>query len=379
MANKGPFRADHVGSLPRPDYVLDAREQKAKGEITADALRKIEDKAIADVAKAQEDLGLKGITDGEYRRFLWHTDFLSQFDNVKEAPGRFLLGVDKSNGDISKGFRPNCMAVTGPFRRGHPIQLDDFKYLRSVSKQTPKVCVPSPTLMHFRGGREAIDKNTYPTMEMFYKDLAKAYNEEFQDLAKAGCKYIQIDDTNLAYLCDSKIRNDVKEVSEDPDKLLDLYIDIINDSIKGLPADVTVCLHMCRGNFGKLSQGSYEAVADRLFGNLKVDGYLLEYDDERSGDFNPLRFVQKDKRVMLGLLTTKNPTLEAKDLLKRRVDQAAKFLPLENLALGAQCGFGTGAVRWSQMKGERGFCTWDETRAKLGHIVQTAQEIWGTV
>jgi 5-methyltetrahydropteroyltriglutamate--homocysteine methyltransferase len=271
------------------------------------------------------------------------------------------------------------MAVTGPFRRGHPIQLDDFKYLRSVSKQTPKVCVPSPTLMHFRGGREAIDKNTYPTMEMFYKDLANAYNEEFQDLAKAGCKYIQIDDTNVAYLCDSKIRNDVKEVGEDPDKLLDLYIDIINESIKGLPGDVTVCLHMCRGNFGKLSQGSYEAVADRLFGNLKVDGYLLEYDDERSGDFNPLRFVPKDKRVMLGLLTTKNPTLESKDTLKRRVDQAAKLLPLENLALGAQCGFGTGAVRWSQMRGERGFCTWDETRAKLGHIVQTAQEIWGTV
>jgi 5-methyltetrahydropteroyltriglutamate--homocysteine methyltransferase len=379
MANKGPFRADHVGSLPRPDYVLDAREQRAKGEITAEQLRKIEDKAIAEVAKAQEDLGLKGITDGEYRRFLWHTDFLSQFDNVKEAPGRFLLGVDKANGDISKGFRPNCMAVTGPFRRGHPIQLEDFKYLRSVTRQTPKVCVPSPTLMHFRGGRDAIDKTAYPTMEAFYKDLAKAYNEEFQDLAKAGCKYIQIDDTNLAYLCDSKIRNDVKEVGEDPDKLLDLYIDIINDSIKGLPSDVTVCLHMCRGNFGKLSQGSYEAVADRLFGNLKVDGYLLEYDDERSGDFDPLRFVQKDKRVMLGLLTTKNPTLESKDLLKRRVDQAAKFLPLENLALGAQCGFGTGAVRWSQMKGERGFCTWDETRAKLGHIVQTAQEIWGTV
>ena len=376
--NKAPFRADHVGSLPRPDYILDARDDKAAGKITPAELRKIEDRAIADVAKAQENLGLKSITDGEYRRFLWHLDFLSSFDNVSEKPGRFLLGVDKTE-DISKGFRPNCMATDGKFARSKPIQLEDYKYLKAQTSQTAKVCVPSPTLMHFRGGRDAVDKKTYPTLDLFYTDVANAYNQEFQDLAKAGCKYLQIDDTNFTYLCDPKIRNSVKEMGEDPDELTDTYIKLVNDSIKGLPDDVTVAFHMCRGNFGKLASGSYDHIADKLFKGLKVDGYLLEYDDERSGGFEPLRLMPRDKRVMLGLVTTKNPQLESKDLLKRRIDEASKFLPLENLALGAQCGFGTGAIRVAKGDGPRHFCTWDETQAKLGHIVQTAREVWGEI
>lgn len=373
-----PFRADHVGSLPRPDYILDARDEKAAGKISAAELRKIEDRAIADVAKAQENLGLKSITDGEYRRFLWHLDFLSSFDNVSEKPGRFLLGVDKTE-DISKGFRPNCMATDGPFRRSHPIQLDDYNYLKAQTSQTAKVCVPSPTLMHFRGGRDAVDKKTYPTLDLFYKDVADAYNQEFQDLAKAGCKYLQIDDTNFTYLCDPKIRNSVKEMGEDPDELTDTYIKLVNDSIRDLPGDVTVAFHMCRGNFGKLASGSYDSIADRLFKGLKVDGYLLEYDDERSGGFEPLRLMPRDKRVMLGLVTTKNPQLESKDLLKRRIDEASKFMPIENLALGAQCGFGTGAIRVAKADGPRHFCTWDETQAKLGRIVETAREVWGEI
>ena len=375
---KGPFRADHVGSLPRPDYVLDARDDKAAGKITAAELRKIEDRAIADVAKAQENLGLKSITDGEYRRFLWHLDFLSSFDNVAEKPGRFLLGVDKTE-DISKGFRPNCMATTGKFRRSHPIQLDDFKYLKSVTKETPKVCVPSPTLMHFRGGRDAVDAKTYPNLDQFYADVATAYNQEFQDLAKAGCKYIQIDDTNFTYLCDPKIRHAVEEMGENPDELTDTYIKLVNDSIRDLPSDVTVAFHMCRGNFGKLASGSYDHIADKLFKGLKVDGYLLEYDDERSGGFEPLRMMPRDKRVMLGLVTTKNPQLESKDILKKRIDEASKFLPLENLALGPQCGFGTGAIRVAPTSGPRHFCTWDETQTKLGRIVETAREVWGEI
>jgi 5-methyltetrahydropteroyltriglutamate--homocysteine methyltransferase len=375
---KGPFRADHVGSLPRPDYVLDARDDKAAGKITPAELRKIEDRAIADVAKAQENLGLNSITDGEYRRFLWHLDFLSSFDNVAEKPGRFLLGVDKTE-DISKGFRPNCMATTGKFTRSKPIQLEDFKYLKQQTSQTAKVCVPSPTLMHFRGGRDAVDAKAYPNLDQFYADVATAYNQEFQDLAKAGCKYIQIDDTNFTYLCDPKIRNSVKEMGEDPDELTDTYIKLVNDSIKGLPDDVTVAFHMCRGNFGKLASGSYDHIADKLFNGLKVDGYLLEYDDERSGGFEPLRMMPRDKRVMLGLLTTKSPVLESKDMLKTRIDEASKFLPLENLALGAQCGFGTGAIRVARTDGPRHFCTWDETQAKLSHIVQTAREVWGEV
>ena len=375
---KGPFRADHVGSLPRPDHLLDARDKKAKGGIGAAELRRIEDEAIARVAKEQEALGLRGITDGEYRRFLWHLDFLSQFDNVTEKPGRFLLGVDKTE-DISKGFRPNCMAVTGKFKRSHPIQLEDFKYLKSATKETAKVCVPSPTLMHFRGGREAIDKEAYPTMAAFYKDLADAYNQEFQDLAQAGCRYIQIDDTNLAYLCDVKIRSAVKDMGEDPDELTNTYVKLINDSIRDLPADMTVCLHMCRGNFGKLSSGSYNAVADRLFNGLEVDGYLLEYDDERAGGFEPLRFVPKGKRVMLGLLTTKNPRLESKDAIKTRIEQATKYIDGDQLAVGAQCGFGTGAIRVAKSDGNRQFCTFDETKAKLARIVETAREVWGDV
>lgn len=376
---KGPFRADHVGSLPRPDYVLDARDDKAAGKITPAELRKIEDRAIADIAKAQENLGLKGITDGEYRRFLWHLDFLSSFDNVEEKPGRFLLGVDKTE-DISKGFRPNCMATTGKFTRSKPIQLEDFKFLKAQTSQTAKVCVPSPTLMHFRGGRDAVDAKTYPNLDQFYADVAAAYNQEFQDLAKAGCKYLQIDDTNFTYLCDPKIRNAVQEMGEDPDELTDTYIKLVNDSIKGLPSDVTVNFHMCRGNFGKLASGSYDHIAEKLFNGLNVDGYLLEYDDERSGGFEPLRMMPRSKVVMLGLLTTKNPALESKDMLKKRIDEASKFLPLENLALGAQCGFGTGAIRVARNDGgPRHFCTWDETQAKLAHIVQTAREVWGEI
>lgn len=376
--NKGPFRADHVGSLPRPDYLLDARDKKAKGEITQQALREIEDKAIADVAKTQESLGLKSITDGEYRRFLWHLDFLSSFDNVTEKPGRFLLGVDKTE-DISKGFRPNCMATTGKFRRSRPIQLADYQYLQKQTSQTAKVCVPSPTLMHFRGGRDAVDKTAYPTLDLFYTDVADAYNQEFQDLAKAGCKYIQIDDTNFTYLCDTKIRGAVKEMGEDPEALTDTYIKLINDSIRGLPDDVTVAFHMCRGNFGKLASGGYDHIADKLFKGLKVDGYLLEYDDERSGGFEPLRLMPKNKRVMLGLLTTKSPKLESKDELKRRVEAATKFIDGDQLAIGAQCGFGTGAVRVKKDDASRQYCTFDETQAKLGRIVETAREIWGSV
>ncbi len=381
MANV-PFRADHVGSLPRPEYLLEAREQREEGKITKDELRKVEDKAIAEVVKTQQDLGLKGVTDGEYRRRLWHMDFLEQIGNVTQGEGRFTVGADKGAADNFKSFRPQCMVTTGKLKRTHGIQTEDFKYLKSVAKETPKVCVPSPTLLHFRGGRDAVDKKAYPTMEEFFSDAAKVYNEEFQDLAKLGLKYLQIDDTNLAYLCDSKIRVDVKNVGEDPDALLDTYIDLINNSIKGLPSDMTVCLHMCRGNFGALSQGSYEPVADKLFNTLNVSGFFLEYDDARSGDFTPLRFVPKNKRVVLGLLTTKSPDLEPKDVIKKRIDTAAQYLPLENLALSAQCGFGTGAGMRAQRRRQdptRRFLTFDDVKAKLSRIVETARDIWGSV
>jgi 5-methyltetrahydropteroyltriglutamate--homocysteine methyltransferase len=378
--SKAPFRADHVGSLPRPEYLLDARDDRAAGKITAEQLREVEDKAIAEVVTMQQDLGLKGVTDGEYRRAVWHMDFLSKIDNVKQGEGRFSVGVDKPE-EGTKAFRPQCIMTTGKLGRSKGIQTEDFKYLDSVADETAKVCVPSPTLMHFRGGRDAVDKTAYPTMEGFFNDVAEVYNAEFRDLAKLGLKYLQIDDTNLAYLCDSKIRLDVQGVGENPDELLDTYLDLINDSIAGLPDDMTVCLHMCRGNFGRLSQGSYEPVADKLFNTLNVDGFFLEYDDERSGDFAPLRFVPKDKRVVLGLLTTKDPKVEGKDQLKTRIDAAAKHIPLENLALSAQCGFGTGAGRQANRRFDpsRKFCTIDDVKAKIGRIVETAREVWGEV
>jgi 5-methyltetrahydropteroyltriglutamate--homocysteine methyltransferase len=236
--------------------------------------------------------------------------------------------------------------------------------------------------MHFRGGREAVDKAAYPTMDTFFADVAKVYNEEFKELASLGLKYLQIDDTNLAYLCDSNIRGELEGVGEKPDQLLDTYIKLINDSVAGLPDDMTVCLHMCRGNFGRISKGSYEPVADKLFNTLKVDGFFLEYDDERSGDFAPIRFVPKDKRVVLGLLTTKDPKVEDAEPVKKRIDQAAKYLPLDNLSVSAQCGFGTGAGRQPnrrRMDATRKFCSIDDTKAKLGRIVGIARDVWGTV
>jgi 5-methyltetrahydropteroyltriglutamate--homocysteine methyltransferase len=306
-------------------------------------------------------------------------DFLSQIGNVQQGEGRFVIGSDKAD---ANGFRPQCMVTTGKLGRPHGIQTEDFKYLNSVVKETAKVCVPSPTLMHFRGGRDAVDKTAYPTMDTFFADVAKVYNEEFKELAGLGLKYLQIDDTNLAYLCDSNIRGELEAVGEKPDQLLDTYIKLINDSVAGLPDDMTVCLHMCRGNFGRISKGSYEPVADKLFNTLNVDGFFLEYDDERSGDFAPIRFVPKHKRVVLGLLTTKDPSVEDAEPVKKRIDQAAKYLPLDNLSVSAQCGFGTGAGRQPnrrRMDATRKFCSIDDTKAKLGRIVGIARDVWGTV
>lgn len=378
---KGPFRADHVGSLPRPERLLETRYQREDGEIGADELRRMEDECIAGIAARQEAAGLRSITDGEYRRAVWHLDFLSQFDNAKPAPGRFVVGVDESGGeDESKGFRPACMEVSGKLTRSHGIQTEDFKYLNSVVSETAKVCIPSPTLMHFRGGRDAVDKVAYPDMEGFFADVAQVYNDEITELAGLGLKYLQIDDTNLAFLCDARIRETLAQLGDEPDALLDTYIDLINRAIAGIPDDMTVCVHMCRGQFGKLGSGGYEPIAEKLFNRLHVNGFFMEYDDERSGDFSPLRHLPADKRVVLGLLTTKAPELESKDTLKRRIDAAAKFAPLENLALSAQCGFGTGVGgRQSDPDPSRRRLTFDEVFAKIGLIVETAGEVWGEI
>jgi 5-methyltetrahydropteroyltriglutamate--homocysteine methyltransferase len=369
----GPFRADHVGSLIRPDRLMDAREARKDGKIDAASLRAVEDACIREAVRMQEAAGLEAITDGEFRRNTWHVDFLTQFDNVRESKGSLEIYFVNADG-TKTDFRPNGMAITGKIRRSHPIQAEDYKFLASATRRTPKVCIPSPSLMHFRGGREAIDKTAYPRMEGFFADLATAYAEEVADLARLGLRYLQLDDTNLAYLCDPAFRDAVKKIGEDPGALPATYCRLINDSIRTRPDDMTVCVHLCRGNAssGGVAKGSYEPVADTLFNRLDVDGLFLEYDDERSGDFAPLRFVPKGKRVVLGLVTTKRPALEGKDELRRRIDEAAKFVPLDQLALSAQCGFSSGA-------GRRRALTIDDERAKLDRIVETAFAVWGSI
>jgi 5-methyltetrahydropteroyltriglutamate--homocysteine methyltransferase len=366
--SKPPFRADHVGSLLRPKEILAARDKAAKNEIGAAELRKIEDKHIKDAVAFQESVGLKAVTDGEYRRGMWHIDFLEQIGGVEMREGTTTMkfqGVD---------FKPPTPHITGKVHHKKPIMGPDFAYLKSVAKETPKVCYPSPSLLHFRGGRGAISREAYPDLEPFWKDLAKAYNDEMMSLAKLGCRYIQIDETDFAYLCDPKFRDMAKKLGEDPDKLPHTYAKLINDSIKGRPADLAVCIHICRGNFAGtwLAQGGYEPVAEALFNEIDVDGYFLEYDDQRSGGFEPLRFVPKgNKTVVLGLVTTKRPLLESKDELKARIKDAAKYVPLEQLAISPQCGFA------SSHHGNP--VTTDDQKKKLELVVGVARDVWGGV
>jgi 5-methyltetrahydropteroyltriglutamate--homocysteine methyltransferase len=364
-----PFRADHVGSLLRPKELVDARDKKKRGEISAEALRTVEDKAIREAVKLQEDIGLKVATDGEFRRTFWHLDFLEQFSNVTVVPPSIKASFHTHAGDIQ--FAPPGIRVDGKLSRPHPIFVDHFKFLKSVTKVTPKLTIPAPSNMHFRGGRKAIDAKAYPDLGEFYADLARVYNEEMRDLAAAGCRYLQIDEVNFAYLCDPKLREQVQNIGSDPKTLPQTYAKLINDSIAGRPADMVTAMHLCRGNFKSawVAEGGYEPVADVLFNQIDVNGYFLEYDDERSGDFAPLRFVPKGKVVLLGLVTTKLPQLETKDSLKRRIEEAAKYCPLDQLALSPQCGFS------STIEGND--VTVADEIAKLKLVVETANEVWG--
>lgn len=365
--NTPPFRADHVGSFLRPKELLDARERRKKGEIDRKALREFEDRAIRDVVKFQEDLGLEAITDGEFRRTYFHVDFLEQLEGVEVRQGQ----MGKFHGAAGEvDFAPPVMHVVSKLRHARPIQLDDFNFLKSVTRRMPKVTIPSPTMLHFRGGRQAISKEAYPDLEGFYADITACFRQELKQLGEAGCKYVQLDDTNLAYLCDPKMREGARQRGDDPDWLPHRYAGLINASIAGRPRDMTVCIHLCRGNFRSawVAEGGYEPVAEALFGSMNVDGYFLEYDDARSGDFAPLRFVPKDKIVVLGLVSTKVGELESKDMLKRRIDEAAKFVPLEQLALSPQCGFSS--THHGNALSE------DEQWRKLERVVEVAREVW---
>jgi len=352
-----PFRADHVGSLLRPPHLKDARERFQRGEIASEARRAIEDEAIRDVVRKQESIGLQSITDGEFRRTFFHVDFLQRLEGVAISGG-IAAKFHTREGDID--FAPPRITVAGKLRHVQDIQTDDFRFLKSVVTRTPKVTIPSPTMVHFRGGRQGIDIRAYPDLDEFFQDLAQVYREEMASLYDAGCRYIQFDDTNLAYLCDPQLRAQAKERGDDPDELPYAYAALINAVIDGRPRDLTVAIHLCRGNFKSawVAEGGYEPVADALFNALQVDAYFLEYDDARSGTFEPLRFVPKDKTVVLGLLTTKAAALESASDIARRIEEAARYVPLENLCLSPQCGFAstvhgnqiTEADQWAKLE-----------------------------
>ena len=364
-----PFRADHVGSFLRPKALLDARERQKTGEIDRAELRKVEDQAIREVVRFQEELGLHGITDGEFRRTYFHIDFLEQLDGV-ETKGGIAVSFHSNVGDID--FSPPVMQIVDRVKHAKPIQLADFEFLKSATTRTPKVTIPSPTMLHFRGGRSAISKAAYPDLDAFYADVAAAYREELKSLANVGCRYVQLDDTNLAYLCDTKMREGARQRGDDPDELPRRYARLINAAIADRVEGMRICIHLCRGNFKSAwaAEGGYEPVAEVLFNELDVDGYFLEYDDARSGDFAPLRFVPRDKTVVLGLVSTKLASIESKDDIKRRIDEAARFMPLEQMALSPQCGFSS-TVHGNAIAVEA-------QRAKLALVVDTANDVWGS-
>jgi 5-methyltetrahydropteroyltriglutamate--homocysteine methyltransferase len=367
-----PFRAEHVGSLLRPQPLLAARAEYEGGWIDAETLRRVEDDCIGKAVAMQAKLGLRGVTDGELRRGSWHMDFLYQ-----------IAGVEKTDRPLRIQFRNEASpveAALGAFRIGGKLALketiftEDFSYLKAVAPAgtAPKLTIPSPSMLHYRGGRAVIDAAVYPDMESFWHDLAEVYRQQIAGLAALGCTYLQLDDTSLAYLNDPAQRAYVDSIGGDGDTQHLTNIRLINQALADKPAGMTVCTHMCRGNFRSswVAEGGYDHVAEALFGELAVDGFFLEYDDARSGGFAPLRFVPKGpKKVVLGLVTSKRPELESKDELKRRIDEAAKYLPLEQLCLSPQCGFS------STVEGNA--LTIEQQKAKLRLVVEVAREVWG--
>ncbi len=365
-----PFRADHVGSFLRPQYLLEAREQCfVRKSISAAQLRAVEDRAIAEIVALQQDVGLQSITDGEFRRTYFHIDFLDQLGGVKTD-----IPVTVRKPDGSEELAPPVLRVVDTVRHVKDIQRADFEFLkRQVAPgMTPKVTIPSPTMLHFRGGRAGISKQHYPELDPdFYDDVATAYGEELRSLYNAGCRYVQMDDTNMAYLCDEKMRAAARARGDDPNELPHRYAGFINKVVARKPPGMTLAMHLCRGNFKSThaAAGNYEPVAEALLAEMNLDAYFMEYDDDRSGDFRPLRFLPKGKTVVLGLVTTKFGTMESKDALKRRIDEAAKYAPLEQLALSPQCGFSS-TVHGNNIAVEA-------QRAKLRLVVETAAEVWG--
>jgi 5-methyltetrahydropteroyltriglutamate--homocysteine methyltransferase len=365
-----PFRADHVGSLLRPPELRAARDDFAAARITAEQLREIEDRAITDVVAMQQEAGLQSATDGEFRRTTWHMDFIYQIGGISQAPGKLAVKFHNQDGDIE--WTPAALHVGSRLRMDRTIFEDDFRYLQSVAgPATPKLTIPSPNMVHYRGGPAAIDPAVYPDIEEFWSDLSAAYAEEVARLSGLGCTYLQFDDTSLAYLNDPAQRAEIAGRGEDAEHLHLRYIRQVNDALAARPAGMTVTTHLCRGNFRSswAAAGGYDYVAEALFSELNVDGFFLEFDDERSGGFEPLRFVPPGKMVVLGLVTTKRGDLENAGDLKRRIDEATRFVPLDQLCLSPQCGFSSSV--------EGNALSYHEQVAKLDLIVSVAHDIWG--
>ncbi|MGE3162838.1 MAG: 5-methyltetrahydropteroyltriglutamate--homocysteine S-methyltransferase [Burkholderiales bacterium] len=358
-----PCRADHVGSLLRPAELAAARRAWKAGEISAEALAEVEDRAILEAVRRQEAIGLRAVTDGEFRRDWWHLDFLSQLDGVatQANPGPKFGGTEE---------QPPIAVVTGKVGCSRPIMAGHFAYLERVAKATPKLTIPSPSMLHLRGGRSAISKEAYPSLDEFWDDVAAAYRKAIGYLAAAGCTYLQLDDTAFAYLCDPNIRDNCRKNGDDPAALPRRYADTINAALRGRPAGMTVTMHTCRGNFKSawVAEGGYDPVAEAMF-SADVDGFFMEFDSARAGGFEPLGALPKGKKAVLGLVTTKVGEIEDKDMLKRRIAEAAKFVPLENLCLSPQCGFS------STHHGNA--LSQDDQWRKLELVVEVAREVWG--
>jgi 5-methyltetrahydropteroyltriglutamate--homocysteine methyltransferase len=362
-----PFRADHVGSLLRSGTLKEARAKRERGEITPEQLKAIEDREIETLIRKQEATGLKSVTDGENRRKSWQTDFISALPGIETYQGKRKVA-------FQGGVQPQQILVRVARKLGdfdsHPM-IEHFKFLKEHTKATPKMTIPSPSAVHFRDGRDAVPVSIYPDMEDFYRDLGQTYRKVVRAFADAGCRYLQLDEVNLTYLCDPKLIQQVRDRGENPEELPAAYARMINAAISDIPADMTITMHLCRGNFRStfIASGGYEPVAETLFNTINVHGYFMEYDSDRAGDFEPLRHVPKGKRVILGLVSSKTPVLESRDLLKRRIDAASKYLPLDQLCLSPQCGFA------SNFMGNP--VTVDDQRRKLELVVETAREVWG--
>jgi len=363
-----PFRADHVGSLLRPPELKAAREQFKNRRISRAQLTAAEDAAIRHAIALQEAAGLQSVTDGELRRAFWHVDFLTGFEGIAATQGQYALKFHGEGGAESE--TRSMMVVQSKVKRTRPVMVDHFKFLKSNTRKTAKLCIPAPTYLHMRGGRRVVDEKAYPDVEEFWSDITQAYREEIAELAAAGCTYLQIDDVSFATLCDEGIRAQVKRDGEDPDKLPAKYSKVITGLLKNKPRSMAVTMHTCRGNHASMwmAEGGYDKVAEAIF-QTDVDGFFLEYDSARAGGFEPLRFVPRGRKVVLGLISTKTPVLEKKDVLKRRIDQAAKYVPLENLCLSPQCGFASSEVGNKLSE--------DDEKRKLALAVEVAREVWG--